>query len=179
MQVAAIIANVLFLALARVDASGRFAISPELDPVSHKKFFKKDYPNDLRPKVHDHFSHPFPTVQEDKTYDSDYVKDENDDGGEWKAQDDYDKARLKLAKEKQDLKDAIAKEQKEEADLEETIKKRRRLRRQQKKLRRKLTHPAAQQETRPRLLMAPLEMSSKALTTLTKRLRISRIARNN
>jgi len=95
----------------------RSLIEPDLDPKSHNKFFKKDYPNDLRPKVVHEFDHPFPTVQEDADYDKDYVKDANKDGGEWAAQARYDAARTKLAKEKDDLKKALEKEQQEESDL--------------------------------------------------------------
>jgi hypothetical protein len=73
-------------------------IHPGLEPVSDKKFFdgsRADYPTDGRPpaNVDDHFSFPFPIVQDSHDYDKDYVKDENGDGGEWKAQSLYDKLR--------------------------------------------------------------------------------------
>jgi len=72
-------------------------IAPSLDPASDEKFFKKDYPDDLRPEGRDHFQYPHPVVQDSGEYDKDYVKDENSDGGEWKAQDAYDKIRSKIA----------------------------------------------------------------------------------
>jgi len=74
-------------------------IHPELEPVSDSKFYDghhADYPTDGRPpaNVKDHFSFPFPIVQDSHDYDKDYVKDENGDGGEWKAQAYYDKLRM-------------------------------------------------------------------------------------
>lgn len=63
-----------------------------------KHFFGKDYPADRRPGTHDGFPHdyPFPNVQHTQKYDNDYVKDENNDGGEWQAQMDYDISRNKV-----------------------------------------------------------------------------------
>jgi len=90
-------------------------IEPKLDPVSDKKFFKKDYPDDLRPGATHKFSFPFPSVQDSEDYDKDFVKDENSDGGEWKAQMEYDQLRSKLMKEKNDLKKLTGK-QKEDLD---------------------------------------------------------------
>merc|ERR550537_1664168 len=99
-------------------------IEPDLEPKSDKKFFGKDYPDDVRPAVIHHFSHPYPTVQDSDRYDKDYVKDENDDGGYWKAQMEYDRLKNKLAKEKKEMaqapeeaaeKKAEAAEKKEEA----------------------------------------------------------------
>jgi len=78
---------------------GGSRIHPELEPVSDSKFYDghhADYPTDGRPpaNVKDHFSFPFPIVQDSHDYDKDYVKDENGDGGEWKAQAYYDKLRM-------------------------------------------------------------------------------------
>jgi len=99
-------------------ASRRVGITPELAPTSDKKFFKQDYPNDNRPAVHAQFDHPYPTVQDSEDYDKDYVKDENNDGGEWKAQENYDRLVNKMHKEKADIQEALEKEQKEEEDVE-------------------------------------------------------------
>merc|ERR1719240_1108155 len=93
-------------------------INPELDPTSDKKFFGKDYPDDVRPPVHHHFDHPYPTVQDSERYDKDYVKDENDDGGYWKAQMEYDALKNKLAKEKKEMAAALAKETEEQKEME-------------------------------------------------------------
>lgn len=97
-------------------------INPELDPNSDKKFFGKDYPDDRRPPVYAHehhlFKHPYPTVQDSDRYDKDYVKDENDDGGYWKAQMEYDAMKNKLAKEQREYQEALAKQAKEKADME-------------------------------------------------------------
>lgn len=92
-------------------------IVPELEPISDTKFFKKDYPDDARPGPYNHFGYPYPTVQDSDRYDKDYVKDENDDGGYWKAQMEYDAVRNKLAKEKEELRKALAKEHEEEQEL--------------------------------------------------------------
>lgn len=97
-------------------------INPELDPTSDKKFFKKDYPDDERPQIYSHehklFNHPYPTVQDSDRYDKDYVKDENDDGGYWKVQMEYDAMKNKLAKEHREYKEALAKAAKEKAEMD-------------------------------------------------------------
>jgi len=96
--------------------SGR--ISPELSPASDKKFFdgkRADYPTDGRPSTKDHFSFPFPIVQDSHDYDKDYVKDENADKGEWKAQAHYDKLRSSLSSVK-DAADQAARKESEEAN---------------------------------------------------------------
>jgi len=93
----------LAIAIARSSAEAP-GVKPKLDPVSDKKFMTQDYPDDLRPGIH-HFrrydwDHPYPIVQEDAQYDTDYVKDENNDNGEWKAQTRYDVLRAQIAKQK-------------------------------------------------------------------------------
>merc|ERR1719373_1448943 len=114
----------LFLtASVRVDASLHYQrISPGLEPTSHKRFFDKDYPADHRAVADEHyyFGHPYPAVQDTSDYDRDFVKDENDDGGKWQVQMDYDILRRKireakdrlesLSKDLQDKKDIWAKE---------------------------------------------------------------------
>jgi len=101
---------------------GKEAITPELEPVSDSKFFKKDYPDDNRPGPYNHFGYPYPTVQDSDHYDKDYVEDRNDDGGYWKAQMEYDNIRNKLTKEKEQLRRALAKEKEEMAELEKAKK---------------------------------------------------------
>lgn len=84
-------------------------ISPKLDPESSDKFFKKDYPFDKRPVADPfHFKHPYPVVQDSGDYDRDFVKDENSDNGNWKAQETYDRLRTKLRREKKQLAEALA-----------------------------------------------------------------------
>jgi len=73
-------------------------ISPELRPKADKKFFGRDYPDDLRPGRIHKFDHPYPTVQDSEDYDADFVKDENNEKGEWAAQMDYDMLKTKLQK---------------------------------------------------------------------------------
>jgi len=79
-------------------------INPDLDPKSDKEFFgppfPADYPSDKRPGGKHAFEYPFPHVQGSSSYDSDYVKDENNDNGEWKAQMEYDSLRAQLHKAK-------------------------------------------------------------------------------
>merc|ERR1719321_2451957 len=102
--------------------SGHLRINPELDPTSDKKFFSKDYPDDRRPPIYSHehklMDYPYPTVQDSDRYDKDYVKDENDDGGYWKAQMEYDAMKNKLAKEQREYKEALAKAAREKAEME-------------------------------------------------------------
>lgn len=93
-------------------------INPELEPKSDARFFGKDYPDDVRGPEYHHFGHPYPTVQDSDRYDKDYVKDENDDGGYWKAQMEYDRLKNKLAKEKKEMERALAKENEEKKELD-------------------------------------------------------------
>merc|ERR1719238_1587462 len=108
---------VLFALVAIQGSAAKIAstvgINPPLMPVSDKKFFdgaRADYVTDLRPQVKDHFTWPFPEVQDSNDYDKDYVKDENGDGGEYKAQSTYDNLRAKLAKQKAELEELKRKE---------------------------------------------------------------------
>lgn len=80
-------------------------IEPPLDPKSDKKFFKKDYPDDEKPRINEHyvFDHPYPLVQDPEDFDKDYVKDENGDNGQWKAQMTYDTLRTKVMEEEKKL----------------------------------------------------------------------------
>lgn len=102
--------------------SQHLRITPELQPTSDKKFFGKDYPDDARPVRHsfEHklFDYPYPTVQDSDRYDKDYVKDENDDGGYWKAQMEYDALKNKLADEKREYKEALAKAAQKKAEMD-------------------------------------------------------------
>lgn len=78
-------------------------LSPSLQPKSDKTFFRKDYPDDLRPEVVHRFNHPYPTVQDDDDYDKDFVQDENHDNGEWTAQMEYDALKTRLQREKAEM----------------------------------------------------------------------------
>lgn len=96
-------------------------IVPELDPKSDKKFFgppfPADYPDDDKPhKVAHAFAgdgKTYPEMQGQAEYDKDYVKDENDDSGEWAAQHEYDELRSKLARDKADVAEALRKQEEE------------------------------------------------------------------
>jgi len=90
-------------------------VDPPLEPKSDKKFFKKDYPEDVRAEAIRrfrlyNFNHPYPSVQDSEDYARDYVKDENSDNGEWKAQAGYDILRQKLQKENAHIIEAVKKE---------------------------------------------------------------------
>mmetsp|Transcript_20221 Transcript_20221/g.63346 ORF Transcript_20221/g.63346 Transcript_20221/m.63346 type:complete len:402 (+) Transcript_20221:59-1264(+) len=99
------------------------AINPALDPTSDKVFFKKDYPDDLRPTPsRDHmkkFDHPYPVVQDHETFDKDYVKDENSDNGEWQAQTEYDSLRTKLRGQQKVVNEAYRREQEDKHHLDD------------------------------------------------------------
>mmetsp|Transcript_29076 Transcript_29076/g.50850 ORF Transcript_29076/g.50850 Transcript_29076/m.50850 type:complete len:359 (+) Transcript_29076:86-1162(+) len=101
--------------------SGTRRIAPPLDPKSHQKFFKKDYPRDKNPGVSKDFKfkHPYPVVQETHTFAKDYVKDDNGDGGKWQAQMTYDVLRQKIKKERVEAQTAQKKVGAEHAELEE------------------------------------------------------------
>lgn len=101
-------------------------LSPPLSPESHDKFFDHDYPDDQRVEMHKGFSfqHPFPVVQDSEDYDKDYVKDENSDGGQWKAQNTYDQLRAAKSSKLLAAKRAWAAEMDLEKALEEAKKNR-------------------------------------------------------
>lgn len=95
-------------------------ITPTLSPVSDAKFFDghhADYPTDYRPTVKAHFGVPYPSVQSDADYDSDYTKDENGDNGEWDAQMHYDHLRAEVSKIQGRIDLAQAKEDEEMSEL--------------------------------------------------------------
>lgn len=98
-------------------------LSPALSPEDHDKFFDHDYPDDGRPKATKafNFQHPFPHVQDSEDYDKDFVKDENSDGGEWKAQSVYDALRTKMQGSDAALEAAKATELSEQKKLEELM----------------------------------------------------------
>jgi len=90
---------------------------------SDKKFFGKDYPWDKQPAVNIlHFKHPYPVVQDSDDFDRDFVKDENSDSGEYKAQTEYDRLRHQLVKEKAQIAKATKAKTKSEAELEGALK---------------------------------------------------------
>lgn len=106
----------------REQAESPDEISPTLSPKSDKKFFGRDYPDDLRPGRIHKFDHPFPTVQDSDDYDTDFVKDENNEKGEGAAQMDYDILKTKLHKMKaalSPLKKKMEEEKKEWLDAVE------------------------------------------------------------
>jgi len=113
-------------AIYQATAATSLRINPDLKPKSDEKFFTKDYQDDKRPPIYTHekyFQHPYPQVQDGDRYDKDYVKDENDDGGYWKAQMAYDAAKNKLGKERRELEEALANAAKNKAAMEAAWKK--------------------------------------------------------
>merc|ERR1719272_1742953 len=84
-------------------------IAPALKPESSKEFLK-DLTSDKRPKVDIlHFKHPYPVVQDSEDFDKDFIKDQNTENGEWKAQSEYDRLRHKVAQLKKEAAEALAK----------------------------------------------------------------------
>jgi len=94
--------------VAHTNQQAKMTINPPIkDVAGDKKFFgppfPADYPDDKRPKI-DHklldqvrnAGEPYPQLQKTAHFDSDYVKDENNDGGHWKAQFEYDTLRKEL-----------------------------------------------------------------------------------
>jgi len=111
------------LADAYLGAKEGSAVFPNVEK-SDKKFFGKDFPGDKRPKVDVfHFNHPYPVVQDSDDFDRDFVKDENNDNGSWKAQTEYDRLRHKLAKEKADVAKALEAKKKAEQELKDAMQK--------------------------------------------------------
>eukprot|EP00747_Dinoflagellata_sp_TGD_P101567 gnl/TRDRNA2_/TRDRNA2_168384_c1_seq2.p1 gnl/TRDRNA2_/TRDRNA2_168384_c1~~gnl/TRDRNA2_/TRDRNA2_168384_c1_seq2.p1 ORF type:complete len:327 (+),score=109.57 gnl/TRDRNA2_/TRDRNA2_168384_c1_seq2:54-1034(+) len=97
-------------------------ITPELRPKSDNKFMHDDYPSDERPRENGlAFEHPYPVVQETHNYDYDYVKDENSDGGEWKAQMQYDELRAKMHKIIKETEEAKMEMEKQKADVDKAM----------------------------------------------------------
>eukprot|EP00747_Dinoflagellata_sp_TGD_P149279 gnl/TRDRNA2_/TRDRNA2_176999_c0_seq21.p1 gnl/TRDRNA2_/TRDRNA2_176999_c0~~gnl/TRDRNA2_/TRDRNA2_176999_c0_seq21.p1 ORF type:complete len:393 (+),score=141.63 gnl/TRDRNA2_/TRDRNA2_176999_c0_seq21:41-1219(+) len=89
--------------------------------ASDAKFMNDDLPADNRPNAISPklaFGHPYPAVQEHKDYDSDYVQDQNKDGGEWATQWEYDRLRIKVRKEQKEMMEAQAKMDIEKKELE-------------------------------------------------------------
>merc|ERR1719433_2025888 len=108
-------------------ASHAGRIVPPLEDVdTDKKFFgppfPADYPHDQQPRASRRVfekGQPYPKVQEQGFFDKDYVKDENGDGGEWKAQMDYDTARTKIDRTKKQKEAAEKKAEAEHKDVDE------------------------------------------------------------
>merc|ERR1719281_363354 len=85
------------------------------------KFMNDDLPADNRPNAISPklaFGHPYPVVQEHADYDSDFVKDDNKDNGEWATQWEYDRLRIKVRKEQKEMLEAQAKMDIEKKELE-------------------------------------------------------------
>jgi hypothetical protein len=111
------------------------AINPPLEDVaSDKKFFgppfPADYPDDKRPKIDQKMldkvrpaGKPYPQLQKASHFDSDYVKDENDDGGAWTAQFEYDTLRKELLEKEAAEKRAADNAAKEQAEADKAAKK--------------------------------------------------------
>jgi len=117
----------------RLRSRGRGGIEPKLENVaSDKGFFgppfPADYPHDSQPEFEDKDVRPkrsgiYPKVQQDGFLDHDYVKDDNSDGGEWKAQMAYDRARVRLAKDEEERRRAQARAEEKAKDADAAKKK--------------------------------------------------------
>lgn len=106
-----IVLNIFLTAAeARLSRDRKGPVSPTLHPASDNKFFGHDYPADHRGGVTPAFSHPYPIMQDSEDYSVDYVKDENQDGGEWDAQQDYDELRALFAKQRAEAEQLLQQE---------------------------------------------------------------------
>jgi len=101
-------------------------VNPKLDPPSDKDFFgppfPADYPSDENPKAprgesRNGKDNPYPSVKDPGEYEKDYVKDENNDGGEWNAQMEYDAIRTKIKEKEADAKMAEGEEKAKEQEV--------------------------------------------------------------
>lgn len=105
------------------NSAGKDRVIPDVGKSS-KHFFKKDYPFDKRPVADPfHFKHPYPVVQDGGEYDKDFVKDENSDNGSWMAQEEYDRLRVKLRKEKKELAEAMRRKGMREEEMKDALSK--------------------------------------------------------
>jgi len=92
----------------------------QADKVSQTPAQAKQFAADKRPAEGDlHFKHPYPVVQDNSEFDRDFVKDENADNGQYKAQMEYDRLRHLLTKQKQEVADALAKMKQEQKDVDD------------------------------------------------------------
>jgi len=116
----AFLAATVLPAATAMELRGRGQTSPELDPESHEEFFGKDNPKDDRAVADKHyrFNYPFPSVQHSGKFDTDYVKDENSDGGEWEAQMNYDTLRSQIVKKQKEVDEAAKKEEEEQKEFD-------------------------------------------------------------
>lgn len=78
--------------------ASRIGISPALEETDPKFFDgkKADYRVDGRPVIKDDFMYPYPAIQTNDNFDEDFVKDDNEDQGQWEAMMRYDTLRAKL-----------------------------------------------------------------------------------
>lgn len=101
-------------ALVGVAVGHRRVVPAIKDVASDKDFFgppfPADYPNDKNPPASEMSGgeRPYPDIQASHTFDYDFVKDSKNDNGEWKTQNDYDKARKKATKEASEAEKAVA-----------------------------------------------------------------------
>merc|ERR1719346_902646 len=118
--------HIAHIALNKMAKHPGHIVPPLEDVKSDKKFFgppfPADYPHDQQPRASRRVfekGQPYPKVQEQGFFDKDYVKDENGDGGEWKAQMDYDTARTKIDRTKKQKEAAEKKAEAEHKDVDE------------------------------------------------------------
>jgi len=121
----------LLLAAALLGQALSISIVPEIkDGQSDKKFFASNFPVDTRPVIDKKVlnklksdKEPYPALQGSSKFAEDFVKDENNDAGHWKAQFEYDALRKKMVQAEADEKKAEDKATKEGKDVEDAQKK--------------------------------------------------------
>jgi len=113
------------VAAAASKVTGGKIVPPLVDVTTDKKFFgppfPADYPDDVQPAAERKLfskTKVYPKVQAEDHFDEDFVKDENSDGGKWKAQQDYDAARTKLANQQSQRENAAKRAANEGRDVD-------------------------------------------------------------
>jgi len=106
------------------------SIDPALKDGQSDKKFNVDYPLDTRPVIDKNVlsklksdKEPYPALQGGAKFAEDFVNDENNDAGHWKAQFEYDALRKKMVQAEADENKAADKATKEGKDVEDAQKK--------------------------------------------------------
>lgn len=105
------------------------ALEPALDPVSDKEFFGPPHPGDYQwddspssiRQEKGRQDYPYPATKTNREFDHDFVDDTDHDGGEWEAQMEYDKLRVRTQQLEKDELDSEATMEAEQVELDRQI----------------------------------------------------------
>mmetsp|Transcript_7772 Transcript_7772/g.24749 ORF Transcript_7772/g.24749 Transcript_7772/m.24749 type:complete len:319 (+) Transcript_7772:43-999(+) len=117
--------------------AGELRTVPALSPESDSRFYRHDYPDDFAPTgpLEKDFDSPHPVMQDSRVYDEDFVKDENSDSGEWRAQTEYDRLRTRMDELSKEAEKTLRRKQELERELEAKRKQVQEVREGQRRLR--------------------------------------------